>query len=101
MLVEFSIVPLGKGASLGDDVARIIRIVEKSGMPYKLNPMGTVVEGEWDSVMDLIKKCHRSVMRGGERVVTTIKIDDRRGHRRMIDSKIESVERRIGRSVKK
>jgi uncharacterized protein (TIGR00106 family) len=101
MLVEFSIVPLGKGASVGEDVARVIRIVEKSGLPYKLNPMGTVVEGDWDSIMNLIKKCHKSVMRGGERVVTTVKIDDRKGRRNMIESKIKSVEKRIGRPVSK
>lgn len=101
MLVEFSIVPLGKGASVGKDIAKVIKIVENSGLPYKLNPMGTVVEGKWDELMALIKRCHRLVLRDGERVVTTIKIDDRKGRSNMIEEKILSLERRLKKSLRK
>ncbi len=101
MLVEFSIVPLGKGASVGNDVAKVLKIVDNSGLPYKLNPMGTVVEGKWDDVMALIKKCHQAVLRGEERVVTSIKIDDRKKHHNMIEEKVESVEMRLHKSLKK
>ncbi len=101
MLVEFSIVPLGKGPSVGDDVAKVLKIVNNSGLPYKLNPMGTVVEGSWDDLMALIKKCHQAVMRNGERVVTSIKIDDRKSHRKMIDTKVLSVEKRLRKTVNK
>jgi uncharacterized protein (TIGR00106 family) len=87
VLVEFSIIPIGKGASVGKDIAKVIRIVENSGLPYKLNPMGTVVEGKWDELMALIKRCHRVVLRDGERVVTTIKIDDRKQRSNMIEEK--------------
>jgi uncharacterized protein (TIGR00106 family) len=101
MLVEFSIVPLGKGPSVGDDVARVLKIVDNSGLPYKLNPMGTVVEGNWDDIMALIKKCHQSVLRGNERIVTSIKIDDRKKHQKMIEKKVESLEKRLHKSLKK
>ncbi|MFN3480002.1 MAG: MTH1187 family thiamine-binding protein, partial [Thermodesulfovibrionales bacterium] len=67
MLVEFSIVPLGVGSSIGDQLAEILKIVDSSGLPYKVNPMGTVVEGEWDEVMKLIKKCHRTMMKLSDR----------------------------------
>jgi len=100
MLVEFSIVPLGKGASVGSDIAKVIKIVENSGLPYKLNPMGTVVEGKWDEVMTLIKRCHRVVLRNGERVVTTIKIDDRKGRSNMLEGKILSLEKRLKKSLR-
>lgn len=43
MLVEFSIVPVGLGSSLGDQLADVLKIVDTSGLPYKINPMGTVV----------------------------------------------------------
>lgn len=101
MLVEFSIVPIGKGASVGSDVAKVLKIVDASGLPYKLNPMGTVVEGRWDDIMPLIRKCHQAVMRGGERAVTSIKIDDRKKRKNMIESKMESIEKRLHKTLNK
>jgi uncharacterized protein (TIGR00106 family) len=101
MLIGFSVVPLGVGSSIGDQVAEVMKIVDASGLPYKVNPMGTVVEGEWDEVMKLVKKCHHAVMKSAERVVTTISIDDRKGRPGRIEEKVRSVERRIGRSLKK
>jgi len=101
MLAEFSIIPIGAGSSIGDRLAEVLRIVDASGLPYKINPMGTVVEGEWDEVIRLIKKCHNAVMKTGERAVTTISIDDRKGKPNRIEQKVKSIERRIGKSLKK
>jgi len=101
MLAVFSIVPIGVGSSLGDQLAEVLRIVDASGLPYKVNPMGTVVEGEWNEVMNLLKKCHRTVMKTGERAMTTISIDDRKGRPNRIEEKVRSIEKRIGKSLKK
>src|SRR4030042_1591211 len=101
MLIEFSIVPVGIGSSIGDQLAEVLKIVDASGLPYKINPMGTVVEGEWDEIMKLIKKCHKTIMKTGERTLTTISIDDRKGKPNRIDAKVKSIERRIGKSLKK
>jgi uncharacterized protein (TIGR00106 family) len=101
MLIEFSIIPIGVGSSLGDQLAEVLKIVDASGLPYKINPMGTVIEGEWDEIMKLIKKCHNTVMKTGERAITTISIDDRKGKPNRIDEKVKSIERRIGKSLKK
>jgi uncharacterized protein (TIGR00106 family) len=101
MLVEFSVVPIGMGSSLGVYLAKVLKIVDASGLPYKVNPMGTVVEGEWDEIMKLVKKCHGAVMRKGERAVTTITIDDRKGRPDRINQKVKSLEKRIGKSLKK
>jgi len=101
MLVEFSIVPIGTGSSIGDQLAEVLKIVDASGLPYKVNPMGTVVEGEWNDVIGLVKKCHSAVMKTGERVVTTVSIDDRKGKPNRIDEKVKSVEKRIGKQLKK
>ncbi len=46
MLVEFSVVPIGAGVSVSPQIARVLKIVAESGLPYKANPMGTVLEGE-------------------------------------------------------
>jgi len=101
MLAVFSIVPVGVGSSIGAQLAEVLRIVDESGLPYKINPMGTVIEGEWDEVMKLVKKCHKNVMKNGERAVTTISIDDRKGKPNRIEAKVKSIERRLGKSLKK
>jgi len=101
MLIEFSIIPIGVGSSIGDQLAEVLKIVDESGLPYKVNPMGTVIEGEWEEVMKLIKKCHRTVMKMGERTLTTITIDDRKGKPNRIEEKVKSIERRIGKTLKK
>jgi uncharacterized protein (TIGR00106 family) len=101
MLVEFSIIPIGSSSSIGDQIAEVLRIVDASGLPYKINPIGTVVEGEWDEIVKLIKKCHKKVMTSEDRVVTTISIDDRKGKPNRIEEKVKSIERRIGKSLKK
>ncbi|MEK7308866.1 MAG: MTH1187 family thiamine-binding protein [Nitrospirota bacterium] len=101
MLVEFSIIPIGAGSSIGKYIAKVLKIVDASGLRYKINPMGTVVEGRWNDVMKLIKKCHNSVLKSEARVFTAISIDDRKGRSNRIDEKVRSVERRIGKSLNK
>jgi len=101
ILVEFSIVPLGKGVSVSPVVARVLKIVAESGISYKANPMGTVLEGEWDRVMGIIKECHQEVMKDADRAVTSIKIDDRKGTGERIEKKLESVEQKLGMKLNK
>ena len=101
MLAEFSIVPIGLGSSIGDQLAEVLKIVDASGLAYKINPMGTVIEGEWDEVMGLVKKCHAVVIKTGERAITTISIDDRKGKPNRIEEKVKSIEKRLGKQLKK
>ena len=51
VLLEFSMSPLDKGESVGKYVSRSLKIIDESGVDYRLNPMGTVLEGEWDDVI--------------------------------------------------
>lgn len=101
MLAEFSVVPVGKGESVSQYVAECLKIVESSGLPYKMNPMGTVLEGEYDDVMGVVKACHARVLEMCPRVVTTIRIDDRKGATGVIEKKVESVERLLGKTLNK
>ena len=101
MLAEFSVVPLGKGESVSQYVAECMRIVESSGVSYRMNPMGTVLEGDYDRVMSVIRACHMRVMELSDRVITSIKIDDRKGRKDMLDRKIESVEKHLGIKLRK
>jgi len=101
ILAEFSVVPLGKGVSISPVVARVLKIVAESGISYKANPMGTVLEGEWDQVIAVIKECHQEVMKDADRAVTSIKIDDRKREGGRIDKKLESVEQKLGIKLQK
>lgn len=101
MLAEFSIFPIGKDVSLSKYVARSLKLIDESGLPYRINPMGTIIEGSWDEIMELIKKCHKAILEDTERVSTSIKIDDRKGITNALDRKIKSVEDKVGRELKK
>lgn len=101
MIVNFSIVPLGEGVGLSKKVAEVLSIVDKSGINYKLHSMGTILEGDWDSILKLIKKCHKKVLKNSDRVLTTITIDDRKGSTNRIIGKVQSVERKLGEKFKK
>jgi uncharacterized protein (TIGR00106 family) len=54
VLLEFAIAPHGQGQSLSAHVARILDVIDKSGVPYQHTPMGTILEGEWKDVMGVV-----------------------------------------------
>ena len=100
-MAEFSMFPVDKGESLSEYVARVLDIIDSSGLSYRLNPMGTVIEGEWDEVMEVIKECHQQLAQDCNRISTSIKIDYRKGKEPRMDTKIKGVEEKIGKSLKK
>jgi uncharacterized protein (TIGR00106 family) len=100
VLAEFSIWPMDKGESVGKYVARCLDFVDKSGLPYKLGPLGTCIEGEWDEVMNVIGQCHAALAADCNRISCTVKIDYRKGRKDMLTSKVESVERALGRKLR-
>ncbi|MBI5588286.1 MAG: MTH1187 family thiamine-binding protein [Deltaproteobacteria bacterium] len=102
MLVEFNIIPIGKGESMGDTIATVLSIVDNSGLPYRANAMSTVIEGSWDECMGLIKKCHEEVMKTAPRLYSSIDIDLRPSKPLdRLTEKLKSVEKRLGKSIKK
>jgi uncharacterized protein (TIGR00106 family) len=100
VLAEFSIWPMDKGESVGAYVARALDIVDRSGLPYKLGPLGTCVEGEWDEVMGVIGKCFEALAADSNRIACTVKIDYRKGHEGRLEAKVKSVEEKVGRRLK-
>ncbi len=101
MLLEFSIAPMDKGPSVGAYVARALDIVDKSGVDYRLNPMGTVIEGTWDEVIGVVRRCLDDLDRDCERISITMKIDHRKGRTGLLRSKVESMEQALGRKLKR
>jgi uncharacterized protein (TIGR00106 family) len=88
------------GESLSEAVAPVIGLIDESGLAYDFGPMGTTVEGEWDEVMGLIKKCRDKMLASFSRVYLVIKIDERKGAAGRITGKTKSVEEKLGKELR-
>ena len=100
VLLEFSVSPLGAGESVSPAVARCLEIVEQSGLEYQLHAMGTLVEGELNQVLEILRRCVEAVATDHPRVTCSAKLDLRRGHSGRLKAKVTSVERQLGRRLK-
>ncbi|HUS59652.1 MAG TPA: MTH1187 family thiamine-binding protein [Planctomycetota bacterium] len=98
-VAEISVIPVGHSTSISDEVADVIKIIEESGMHYKVNPMCTVIQGDIDELFDLMKQCHHQVAEKVDRVFTTIIIDDRKGVADDMERKMHSVEAKVGKKL--
>ncbi|MCL4873754.1 MTH1187 family thiamine-binding protein [bacterium] len=101
VLLEFSMTPIGRGESVSKYVSRSLEIIDRSGLPYRLNPMGTVVEGDWDEVFGVVKKCFERMRKDCGRVSVSIKVDYRKGKKGRISAKVESLEKRLRKELRK
>ncbi len=103
MLAELELIPVGtQSASLSDLLAKVAELIDQSGLDYRVGPMGTVVEGDWDHILQLAKQCHQTLLKSADRVMTTIRIDDRRDTPQTgrITQKVHSLEVKLGRPLK-
>jgi uncharacterized protein (TIGR00106 family) len=101
MLLELSVIPLGRGRSISTDVADLVKIIDASGLDYRLTAAGTIIEGTWDQVIDVAMKCHTDMRKKTERVLTLMKVDDYADRSGRLTAAVESVENKIGKPVKK
>ena len=105
MLFQLTMFPSGskrKSASVSEHVAKVIDIIDRSGLAYKLTPMATCIEGEWNEVMAVINKARLMLRRKGhERIYISITIDDRKGAKKRMVGKVQSIENKLGREVSK
>lgn len=100
MLMELSIIPLGRGRSISADLADAIELVDESGLDYKVTPTSTVVEGEWDELVDVARRCHGSVREKSDRVITLIKLDDHAERTGRLSGAVESVVDKVERPLR-
>lgn len=102
MLVQFSVVPLGVGVSISRYVADALAEVDQSGVNYRLTAMGTILEGDWDQVMAILKKIHHRLLKESDRILMNISLDDRKDKTSTrIEAKVEAVEKALGKALKK
>jgi len=100
-LLMFSMTPLDKGESVSAYVSRSLDIIDKSGLEYQMNPMGTVIEGSWEEVLKVMTDCFHKMSSDCGRISISAKIDYRKGKSGRIAGKIESIENKLGRKLKK
>ncbi len=99
-LVEFSMFPTEATQSKSAFVARVLDIVDQSGLPYQLTPMGTIIEGESvEEVLAVINRAYEELQRDCGRVYSSIKIDWREGAIGRLERKVGSVEAKLGRKL--
>ena len=102
VLVEFSMFPTDKGESVSAYVSRIIKMIDESGIPYKLTPMGTVFETETiEEALEVISRAYRELEPDCNRIYSVVKFDIRKGKGNRLVQKIKSVEAKLGKEVSK
>jgi uncharacterized protein (TIGR00106 family) len=96
-IMEISVIPIGtESPSVSPFVAECVKIVEQQGLPYEVTSMGTEVEGDVAALLNLAAQMHRAPFaKGAQRVVTTIKIDERRDKELRITGKKQAVLKRL------
>jgi len=101
MLAQVSMFPTGRRSdSVSAEVAKVINLIDRSGLPYRMSAMSTVIEGDWEPIMALLNKARLLLRRSHSRVYISITIDDRRGTKNRLAGKVQSVEKRLGRKVR-
>ena len=95
MLLAFSITPIGTGESVSGAVADAVRLVRASGLPNETNAMFTNVEGSWEELMDLLRRCVDAVAEHADRVSVVAKLDYRQGAQDQLHTKVAAVEERL------
>jgi uncharacterized protein (TIGR00106 family) len=97
-ILAISVVPIGtKDTSLSSYVADCIRILKKGRVHYELTSMGTNIEGDLKDLMKMALKMHETPFKkGARRVLTTLKIDDRRDKKGTLEGKKKAVVKKLG-----
>jgi len=97
-IAEISVVPLGtKTPSVSQYVARAVKILGKEkGIGYEMTAMGTIIEGDLDRILAVVKKMHEGTFGDGVvRVLTMVKIDDRRDRTQDMKAKLDSLKKKL------
>ncbi|WP_024955615.1 MTH1187 family thiamine-binding protein [Sulfurospirillum arcachonense] len=101
VLLEFSMFPTDKGESVSKYVSRILEMIDTSGVEYQLTPMGTVIECEKiDDALDIIKRSYECLEKDCSRVYSSLKFDIRKDKKKRLTTKIDSIEKTLGKKIK-
>ncbi len=94
-VLDLSIFPLDKGESLSPYVARAVRIIKDSGLPYSFGPMSTSIEGEWGELLALVTRCFEDLKQDCGRIHVVMRVDWRAGPSGRLQAKVRAVEEKL------
>ena len=97
VIIDLCVVPIGVGVSVSKYIARCQQVLKESNLSYSMHAYGTNIEGEWDTVMAAVKRCHEEVhVMGAPRISTSIRLGTRTDRGQTMDDKMKSVEGKLG-----
>lgn len=97
VIIDLCVVPMGVGTSVSKYVAVCHEIINKAGLKNELHAYGTNIEGDYDVVMGVVKKCHERIHEmGAPRITTTIKMGTRIDREQTMEDKVKSVRQKLG-----
>jgi uncharacterized protein (TIGR00106 family) len=98
VLLEFSMFPTDKGESVSAYVSQVIKMIDQSGVSYRLTAMGTIIETDTlHEALAVVQKAHDVLdVQGCNRIYSSLKLDIRKGKENRLTQKIQSVEEKIG-----
>jgi len=82
---------------MSGEIARVVEVLENCGVKYRVGPLGTCLEGNLDDILTAIRRCHEAMARDHERVITHIKLDDRKSQAHSLTGMVKAVENQLGR----
>ena len=98
VLLEFAMFPTDKGDSVSEYVSEIIKMIKNSGFNYKLTAMGTIIETETlDEALGIVNRSYQVLEPHSKRVYSSLKLDIRKEKSNRLETKIKSIESKIGR----
>ena len=101
VMFEFAMFPTDKGESVSSYVSRILKIIDESNVPYKLTPMGTIVEVEtFEEALAIINAAYGELQEDCGRIYSTVKFDVRKGKSGRLTQKIDSIEKKVGKKLR-
>lgn len=96
VIIDLCVVPVGVGVSVSEYVTACLEVIRQAGLKHELHAYGTNIEGEWEEVFDVVRRCHEAVhAMGAPRITTTIKAGTRIDREQTMEEKVRSVKEKL------
>lgn len=96
MLFSVSMFPIGSGDNLSHAVAEVVEEIDRAGLPYEVSAMDTVIEGDWDQVMPVIRRAYERLADTNDRAYLTIAVDEHKNGKSRLHGAVADIERELG-----
>jgi uncharacterized protein (TIGR00106 family) len=101
MLADLAIIPIGHSPHTSQVLAEVLKTIKDSGLPYQLTPTSTCLEGSWDDIIAVVKRCHQIARSDTPHVLTLLRLEEDEASSGKLKSNPASVEQKAGESFQK